>query len=163
MRLIVGDPAKLTSAPCQRVNRVNPEFEICSWRYSGARLDRMGWVPAKDPPLVDAFRLLVCDPFAKFGDTPCWKATVRTHVMALHQPVPEQFIQFGVGALARAHEPSVRIDRERSQNVALLNGHRFGEFELVLCWSCHFTFSHRKGPTSEASVRRLGDRAVGQS
>jgi hypothetical protein len=78
MRLIVGDPAKLTSAPCQRVNRVNPEFEICSWRYSGARLDRMGWVPAKDPPLVDAFRLLVCDPFAKFGDTPCWKATVCT-------------------------------------------------------------------------------------
>lgn len=49
-QLAFSDLTTLSTLRRRRVNRVNPVFEICDWRYFGARLRRADRPPQKDPP-----------------------------------------------------------------------------------------------------------------
>jgi hypothetical protein len=72
--------------------------------------------------------------FGKFGQI---LRCMASGIMGRAGAVLEQFIQFRIGTLARAHEPSARIDRERPQDAALLDAHGFSEFDFVFRWSSH--------------------------
>lgn len=52
--------------------------------------------------LAGALRLPFRDPLAKLGDAPGRQAAGCEHVMALHESVSKEFIEFGIGPLTRA-------------------------------------------------------------